>query len=155
MKTYGITKDPETNNFMMVIDCGYGFCEECMLPYTTCGTWSHQLCNAKRFQQNFNNWTSGNHDIDEFIQNAQLKAKNDRKVLEWVKYDKFENIEYLAKGGFGTTYKAIWKDGCIDYWDSENNQFIRKKDDEKGHPVALKCLYNSQDITVEFLKEVR
>ena len=52
------------------------------------------------------------------------------------------------------TYKAIWKDGCINYWSSENNQFIRKKDGEKGHPVALKCLHNSQDITVEFLKEV-
>ena len=58
----------------------------------------------------------------------------------------------MAKGGFGTTYKAIWKDGYIFY--TQNNQFIRKKDNEKGHPVALKCLHNSQDITVEFLEEV-
>ena len=61
----------------------------------------------------------------------------------------------MAKGGFGTTYKAIWKDGYIDDLDSENNQFTREKDDEKGHPVALKCLHNSKDITVEFLIEVR
>ena len=60
----------------------------------------------------------------------------------------------MAKGGFGTTYKAIWKDGCIVYWDykNENSQFIRS---EKDYPVALKCLHNSQDITVEFLREVR
>ena len=71
-------------------------------------------------------------------------------------YDRFENVEYLAKGGFGTTYKAIWKDGPINYWDSENNQWKRDKWNEKSHhPVALKCLHNSQDITAEFLREVR
>ena len=26
-----------------------------------------QICNSKRFQQNFNNWTSGNNNIDKFI----------------------------------------------------------------------------------------
>ena len=57
----------------------------------------------------------------------------------------------MAKGGFGTTYKAIWKDGYIRYWDSENNQWKRTG----GHDVALKCLHNSQDITAEFLREVR
>jgi hypothetical protein len=131
----------------------YGLCKKCKQPktrYNWC--WS---CNSKYFQQNFKNWTSGNHDINEFIQKAQLKAKNNRQILEWIEYDRFENVEYLAKGGFGITYKAIWKDGYIDYWNSENNQFTRRKDNEKGHPVALKCLHNSKDITVEFLKEVR
>ena len=104
------------------------------------------------FQPNFKNWTSENHDVDEFIQKAQLKVTPKEQIIEWIEYDRFENVEYLAKGGFGTTYKAIWKDGYIYYW---KNQFIRKKDDEKGHPVALKCLHNSQDITVEFLREVR
>ena len=32
-----------------------------------------------------------------------------------------------------------------------NNRF---KINEKGYPVALKCLHNSQDITAEFLREV-
>ena len=58
----------------------------------------------------------------------------------------------MAKGGFGTTYKAIWKDGSIESWDCENNQWKRWGE---GGPVALKCLHNSQDITAEFLREVR
>src|SRR3954453_11943237 len=131
----------------------YGLCEKCKQPknnYYWC-----RICCSKHFQQNFQNWTSGNHDIDEFIQKAQLKAKDKREVLEWIGYDRFENVEYLAKGGFGTTYKATWKDGYIDEWDSEKNQFIRYKVYENGYPVALKCLHNSQDITVEFLREVR
>jgi len=62
----------------------------------------------------------------------------------------------LAKGGFGTTYKATWKDGYIIEWDSENNQWKRHKyDSEKGIPVALKCLPNSQDITEGLLSNVR
>ena len=127
----------------------YGLCGECKQPKTT--IW----CRVCVFQQNFKNWTSGNHDVDEFIQKAQLKANDENQIIEWIEYDRFENVEYLAKGGFGTTYKAIWKDGYINYWDSGKNQIIRKKDDEKGHQVALKCLHNSQDITVEFLREVR
>ena len=98
----------------------------------------------------FQNWTNGNHDIYEFIQKAQLKAKWAKEIVEWIEYDRFENVEYLAKGGFGTTYKAIWKDGYINGYDSENNQWTRVG----IIPVALKCLHNSQDITVEFLKEV-
>ena len=128
----------------------YGLCEKCNQPKN-----NHYWCRICTFQQNFKNWTSGNHDIDEFIQKAQLKAEHYKLVIEWIEYDRFENVKYLAKGGFGTTYKAVWKDGFIDCLDRVNNQFIRKKDDEKGHPVALKCLDNSQDITAEFLREVR
>ena len=128
----------------------YGLCKKCKQPKN-----NDYWCRICTFQQNFQNWTSGNHDIDEFIQKAQLKAKNEYKVLEWIEYDRFENVEYLAKGGFGTTYKATWKDGRIDDWDSEKNQFKRFKHSENGHLVALKCLHNSQDITIEFLNEVR
>ena len=126
----------------------YGLCNDCKQPNTEY-RWCRS-CISKYFQQNFPNWTSGNHDIDEFIQKAQLKAKYRWEVLEWIEYDRFENVEYLAKGGFGTTYKATWKDGFLDY-SYFNNQLKRKE----NCLVALKCLHNSQDITVEFLKEVR
>jgi hypothetical protein len=42
-------------------------------------------------------------------------------------HDRFEDIKYLAKGGFGTTYKATWKDRYIKYWDSINNQRTQAK----------------------------
>ncbi|CAB5363007.1 unnamed protein product [Rhizophagus irregularis] len=73
-----------------------------------------------------------------------------RQIIEWIDYNKFENAEYLAKGGFGITFKAVWKNGPILYWDCNNNQWKRKGQKK----VALKYLHNSQDITVDFLKEV-
>src|SRR3984893_3350276 len=72
----------------------YDLCKKCKQPNTGYGSWC-QSCTGKRFQQNFQNWTSGNHDIDKLIQGTQLKAKNSNEALEWIEYDRFENIEYL------------------------------------------------------------
>ncbi|UZO03064.1 uncharacterized protein OCT59_023477 [Rhizophagus irregularis] len=126
----------------------YGLCETCKQPKT-----SHHYCrscNSQHSQQNFKNWTSGNHDVDEFIKKAQLKAKDVDHIIEWIEYDKFEDIEYLAKGGFGTTFKAIWKDGPQNINLNCAGPLKRKG----ATKVALKCLNDSKDITTEFLKEV-
>ena len=125
-----------------------GLCEGCK-QINTSYHWC-QPCNSKHFQQNFKNWTSGNSDIDKLIQESQLSAKNHSEVLEWIEYDRFENIEYITKGGFGKVYKAIWKDGFITEWDYETNQWKKWG----NMLVALKCLNNSKDITWEFLNEV-
>ncbi|RIA79780.1 kinase-like domain-containing protein [Glomus cerebriforme] len=120
----------------------YGTCEECKQPKTHY-FWCN-VCNAKRFQQNFNNWSSGNDDIDKFIQDTQLSATSNYKVLEWIPYDRFHNIKYIAKGGFGKVYKANWIDGDIYYWDNENQNWKRNGSNMK---VALKSLNNSKNIT--------
>ena len=124
----------------------YGLCDECKQPKS-----NDEWCRICCFQLNFKNWSSGNDDIDKSIQKSQLKAKEKSEVLEWIEYDRFKSIEYLAQGGFGTVSKAIWKDGHIESWDSENNQWERKGEIE----VALKCLHKSQGISAEFLGEVR
>src|SRR5207244_855130 len=93
-----------------------GLCKECKQPKI-----NYFWCQCY-FQQNFKNWTSGNNYVDEFIQKMQLKVKKREEILEWIEYDKFENVEYLAEGGFGTTYKAFWKDGFIWSRNSKNNQ---------------------------------
>ena len=59
----------------------YGLCKECKQLNTDNMGWCQQSCNAKRFQQNFQNWTSGNHDIDKFIQKTQLKARTHNEAI--------------------------------------------------------------------------
>ncbi|CAB5350218.1 unnamed protein product [Rhizophagus irregularis] len=73
----------------------------------------------------------------------------DETKLKWIEYDKFEDVEYLAKGGFGTTFKAVWKDGPWKF-NYDNRQLERNGETN----VALKCLHNSQGITADFLKEI-
>jgi hypothetical protein len=109
-------------------------------------------CSSERFKQDFNNWTSGNPVVDKFIQQMQLKADSDAEIVEWIEYNVFKNVEYLAKGGFGTVYKALWgEQGPLLMWDYENNHWMRSKD----RNVVLKCLHNSQDNIAEFLREVK
>ena len=43
----------------------YGICGECNKPGT--GQYWCQTCNAKRFKDNFKNWTSGNKSIEKQI----------------------------------------------------------------------------------------
>ena len=121
----------------------YGLCKECKRIKS-----GYKWCGFCIFQSNFKNWTSGNQVIDEFIQKTQLKAIWYNELIEWIEYDRFENVKYLAKGGFGSVYKADWKDGFIR--SIEKNQLNRHGKTQ----VALKCLHNSQDITTEFLNEV-
>src|SRR5438034_10490293 len=84
------------------------------------------ICNAKHFQQNFDNWTSGNNDIDKFIQDTQLSAHNNtKKVLEWISYDKFYDIKYIIEGEFGKIYRANWIDGYIDKWNDKSQNWKR------------------------------
>ncbi|CAG8805234.1 40671_t:CDS:2, partial [Gigaspora margarita] len=69
--------------------------------------------------------SSGNQIIDLF-----LKSKGDQ--FQWIPYNCFQDIKYLSKGGFGIVYKARWK----------------------HIEVVLKSLYNSDNINIDFLKEV-
>ena|SRR5438128_2703985 len=124
-------------------------CEECNQK----NTWINwcKACNAKHFQQNFEKWSSGNVDIDKFIQDTQLSANSRYKVLEWIPYDRFYDIEYIAKGGFGKVYRANWIDGFIDKWDIKNQNWVRTYSNKF---VALKSLNNSKNVTLDFLSEV-
>ena len=110
----------------------YGICGECNEPGT--GMYWCQPCNAKRFKENFENWTSGNKNVDEFIQHVQLNALSWLTCLEWIPFENFQNITYITKGGFGKIYSAIWPEGRIEYWDIENQKWNRLT----NYKVALK-----------------
>ena len=130
----------------------YGLCIECQQPRND-RDWCRP-CNAKRFQQNFKNWTSGNPYIDVFIQDSQLKATSAGKVLEWIPCEKLSSIEYFAEGGFGKVYKAWWPESSIKCWSAKYDRWEREEETYSHGRVALKSLNNSQNITTEFLQEV-
>jgi hypothetical protein len=106
-------------------------------------------CNAIHFQQNFENWTSGNDDIDKFIQDTQLSSHNDvKETLEWITYNRFYDIKYIEKIGL---YEANWVGGYIVKWDNEDQNWKRVN---KHIFVALKNLNNPKNAALEFTNEV-
>ncbi|CAB4433019.1 unnamed protein product [Rhizophagus irregularis] len=88
-------------------------------------------CNVKHFQQNFKNWTSGNDDIDKFIQDIQISAN--------------------STCGFGKVYRAKWIDGYIISWDDKIKNWKRLG---SNMFVTLKSLNNSENVTSEFINEI-
>ncbi|CAG8645569.1 5331_t:CDS:2, partial [Ambispora leptoticha] len=74
---------------------------------------------------------TGNYEMDKFIWETNQKVKD----LEWIDFNDFFDIKYLAKGGFATVYSANWRSG-------------------RDSQVALKCLENSKNFSKEFLNEL-
>ncbi|RHZ87552.1 hypothetical protein Glove_33g12 [Diversispora epigaea] len=112
-------------------------CDQEINRYYWCKT-----CNSKHFQNDFNNWTSGNDKIDKFIHDAQLNANYWWNVIEWISYDRFKDVKQVGRGGFGTIHYARWIDERIHKWDIENQQWERYRNFE----VALKKFDNFVNI---------
>ncbi|CAB4388405.1 unnamed protein product [Rhizophagus irregularis] len=76
--------------------------------------------------------------------------------FEWIEYSNFENIEFIANGGFGSVYKATWKDGPINTtsrvhpWDIKKSRWNRNNNKE----VAIKKFRNATYVS-EFLDEIK
>ncbi|GET02090.1 kinase-like domain-containing protein [Rhizophagus clarus] len=153
LNIYGITKNPITKDYFMVLDEKYfeNYCVKCENVYTNipCG-WCRP-CQIDYLKNNFKNWTSGNEKINNSIQEMQLKIHDSSDIVfEWIPFEQFDDIERIGKGGFAIVYSAIWKDGPLNYC-KDKNDWIR----DSNKKIALKCLENSQNITDEFLNEVR
>lgn len=113
-------------------------------------------CHSVYFRDNFSHWTSGDSSIDELIQNSQLNANGTWKLIEWIEYTNLENVEFVAHGGFGSVYKAVWKDGSIGYRgktrNDNDNKFKLQRLSNKE--VAVKKFRNATHVSSEFLNEV-
>ena len=68
--------------------------------------------------------------------------------MEYVPYDKFKDVEFIAEGGFSKIYKSTWIDGPT-VWNVWNKRHSGEM------TVALKELNNSKNITSKGLNEVQ
>src|SRR4051812_6439638 len=106
-------------------------------------------------------WTSGNSEVDKFIKDTIYNAKQHYDeinyeyhplFLEWVPFDRFEDIKQIGEGGFAKVYSAKWIDGQS-YYTKQGNGSWKKLEPEPIN-VALKSLNGSQDMSAEYLNEV-
>ncbi|CAG8463865.1 4259_t:CDS:2 [Acaulospora colombiana] len=107
-------------------------CSRCGESQTSVG-WC-KACDTAKLKAQFGNWTSGNEDLDNFIRDTQINANTPFDFIRWIPFENFEQLEFVARGGFGSVYSAK----------SEN-----------WGKVALKFLDNSEELTQDFLDELR
>jgi hypothetical protein len=111
------------------------YCEHCIRNY---------------LKENFSNWTSGNNDIDNLIQQCQIKALTPDLIVEWIPYNNLQNIKYLTKGGCSEIYTADWIDGRYEEWDLKEKQLKRYG----SINVVLKKLENVESANKSWFDEV-
>ncbi|CAG8588022.1 10179_t:CDS:2 [Dentiscutata heterogama] len=113
----------------------FQYCENCICYY---------------LQQSYSNWTSGNKEIDDAIQNAQKNTSRPDHVIEWVPFEDFEMVQYLNKGGYASIYKAEWRKGRYDKWNAQLKILERCG----MHEIILKMLTNSCKKNSGWLNEI-
>ncbi|RIB01798.1 kinase-like domain-containing protein [Gigaspora rosea] len=86
----------------------YGKCQNCK-QYNTFYAW-YQLCDPKITVKGWTS-TSRNDVIDKCIKGFQRKAIMYDDVIEWIPFDRLKDVKYIATGGFGSVFSAIWLDG--------------------------------------------
>ncbi|RHZ84269.1 hypothetical protein Glove_84g53 [Diversispora epigaea] len=107
------------------------------------------LCTKEHFIQEFKTWSSGNINIDKIIQESQ--TGNIKRKLQWIPYDKFQNIKHIADGERGSVYSAEIKNGIKCEWN-----FIKQdwRYDLIGAGAVLKEIKESRYSIVEFFKVI-
>ncbi|GES92922.1 kinase-like domain-containing protein [Rhizophagus clarus] len=94
--------------------------------------------------------SSGNNIVDDFIKYTLTNHNEMSGKMEFVPYDRFKDIEFIAEGGF-SIYKATWINGPISYW----NHKKQKYDSYGEMKVALKEFQNTMYISSESLNELK
>ncbi|GBC27602.2 uncharacterized protein OCT59_013325 [Rhizophagus irregularis] len=126
-----------------------GICGECNEPGT--GFMWCQPCNAKRFKENFKNWTSGSEVVDEVIQQSQCNAVHYEKCLEWVPFESIKDVIYVTMSNGHKLYKAYLSEGKIEYWDIENQKWGRSNKTK----IAFKAIDDSYFKNTDSLNMVK
>ncbi|GBB87504.1 hypothetical protein RclHR1_00140008 [Rhizophagus clarus] len=122
-------------------------CENCQNECLATSYCEH--CIKNYLKENFSNWTSGNDDVDNLIQQCQMKTLSPHRIAEWIPFSNLQNIKYLTKGGCSEIYTAVRIDGSYIEWDSKKKQLIKFGQ----FKVVLKKLENVESVNKSWFEE--
>jgi hypothetical protein len=129
------------------------YCEKCGQEYTILIYKLCKPCRINDLKVNFVNWTSGNEEIDNFIQEMQLNLDHifNSSLFQWIPYNEFYDVKEI-KDDFYTVYSAIWKNGPLNYNFKDLNMITMRDSNER---VTLKYFYDIQSMINEYHSKVR
>ncbi|UZO14403.1 uncharacterized protein OCT59_005860 [Rhizophagus irregularis] len=129
-KIYGISQNPNTKNYLLVLEYG-NHCEK--IPNREVAL--KCLYNSQNITNKILNKETEFYSIE----------------IEWIPYNQLNEIKKVGKNDSAPLYSAIWTDGSLKY---NYNKIEQKKISNKE--VTLKYLVNSQNnITNEFLNKIK
>ena len=100
------------------------YCEKCGEKYTNT---FYRWCKPCQINDlKITNQFSGNEQIDNLIQEMQLKIQCDDMMFEWIPYNQFVNLKKISKNGFNKIYSTIWKDGSL-YYNINKHEYTRSQ----------------------------
>ncbi|GES81104.1 kinase-like domain-containing protein [Rhizophagus clarus] len=152
---------PEKMEAMIVITQDYDYfkvlhnigekrlCQNCLLECLA--TLYCENCVRIYLRNDFPNWTSGNVDVDNLIQACQIESFRPDNIIEWIPYNKLQDIKYVTKGGFSEIYSANWIDGRYFDWYTEGQRLIRTG----KFKVILKNLGNINKADKKWFEEAK
>ena len=108
-----------------------------------------QKCFTEIAETAAESWTSERPNINEFILNSQKDAEQVHQFIEWIPYDHFTNVEFVAEGGFSRVYKASWKEGCWECVTEDDDTSTRYLKRRGSMEVALKEQKLSETLSLE------
>ncbi|RGB41387.1 kinase-like domain-containing protein [Rhizophagus diaphanus] len=109
-----------------------------------------------------NELSSGNEEIDKFIKETidenncnyyNYNYYNHPLFLEWVPFERFENVKQIGEGGFAKVYSATWIDGKKRYAKQDDGKW--KKIGSEPMKIALKRIKGSHNMPPEYLNELK
>ncbi|PKK71715.1 hypothetical protein RhiirC2_778066 [Rhizophagus irregularis] len=115
----------------------YSYCDKPFIEELWC-----KGCDSFRMIEG---WTSGNNDLDKFIKDTiyDINARQEcNRFLEWVPFDKFENVKQIGIGGFASVFCNM-DNGKAEYYRA---RYDWKKKESYPINVALKRLNGSQNM---------
>lgn len=104
-RVYGLNQTTKSNEYMLVFDefrakrkHWHGTCVYCN-RYNTSEAW-RQTCDPLRMIEG---WASGNKIIDNFIKKYQLEATENETMIEWIPFNRLDNIQTIGQEVFSAT----------------------------------------------------
>ena len=148
IKIYGISQNPDTKDYILVLQNSNDYCIKCENKYTNVLLKWCVPCKISYSEIDF--ISSKNERIDKLIQKMQVKINYYNDItFEWMPYNQFSEIKKIGDDGFIKVYSVIWKNGPLNYKLYEN-RYTR----DQNKQVYLKCINNSQYFIDEFLSKV-
>ncbi|EXX74381.1 Rad53p [Rhizophagus irregularis DAOM 197198w] len=138
-----------TKNYFLVFYEKYfeNYCNICGEEYSNKQYEWCNPCQINYLKANFENWTSGSKQIDDYIQEKQLQIYNLwEMIFEWIPYNQFNNIKEMGYDSATVT----WKDGPL-YYNFIERKWMRKS----GKKVTIKYLNVEKNFMYEYLNKVK